>query len=116
MKKEIKPLFTCVMLRPYAENPYVQHVSETGLKLTNGQFDNPDSGQIDEKDLYIQCAEVVEVGPGVKYVEVGDDVLYDVRTIRPVPFMGQGFLIVAEQNLVATIGDNLTEREKEWKQ
>jgi len=115
MKKEIKPLYSCVMLRPYAENPYVQQVSETGLKLTNGEFDNPDSGNRDEKDMFVQCAEVIEVGGTTKYVQVGDDVLYDVRSVRPVPFMGQGFLITAEQNLVAIMNDNLTEREKTWK-
>lgn len=116
MKKEIKPLYSCVMLRPYAENPYVQQVSDTGLKLTNGKMENPDSGILDEKDMFIQCAEVIEVGGTCKYVEVGDDVLFDIRTIRPVPFMGQGFVIVAEQNLVAILNDNLTEREKSWKQ
>lgn len=110
LKKEIMPLFANLLILPYEENPYVKTKTDSGLIITDGQFDNPDSGQRDMKDLYIECGHVIEVGPECKYVKVGDDVFYDCRSMRPVPFMREGFLIGSEINLVAIMNDDLKER------
>lgn len=110
MKKEIMPLFSNVMIRPYAENPYDTMKSEEGLILNNGEFDNSDSGEHENLDLKIACAEVIEVGPECKYVKVGDDVYVNTFSIRPVPFMRQGFFLCNEQNILTVMNNNLNER------
>jgi hypothetical protein len=112
MKTEIMPLYTNVMILPYASNPYAALVTKSGLKLTEGEFDSQDSGEHEVLDSFIKCAEVIEVGPDTKYVKVGDDVFYDTRSARPVPFLRQGFWNIAEQNLVSIMSDNLTIRFK----
>ena len=96
MKKEIMPLYNNVILRPYSENPYVSMQSKDGLLLTDDQFDSQDSGETEKRDLLIGCAQVIEIGPECKYLQVGDDVFYNTVTVRPVPFQRQGFLLCAE--------------------
>lgn len=112
MKTEIMPLYSNVILLPYEQNPYANLLTESGLQLTNGEFDNTDSGEHDRLELYISCAKVVEVGPKGEYVQAGDDVFFDTRSARPVPFMRQGFFITAEQNLICVMNDDLKERFK----
>jgi co-chaperonin GroES (HSP10) len=112
MKKEIMPLFNNVILRPYSENPYVETVTKTGLIYNDGDFDNSDSGEHEQMDLQIKCAEVVEVGPECKYTKVGDDVYFNVFSARPVPFQRQGFILCNELNILSIMNDNLDERFK----
>lgn len=112
MEKEIMPLGSNLMIQPYEENPYLELVTEGGLQLTNGEFQNPDSGMIEKLKSDILCGRVIEVGPKCTDVIVGDEVLYDVRMIRPVPFMGKGFVLTHEQGLIAIINEGLSERFK----
>ena len=81
MKKEIMPLYNNVILRPYSENPYVSMQSKDGLLLTDDQFDSQDSGETEKRDLLIGCAQVIEIGPECKYLQVGDDVFYNTVTV-----------------------------------
>ncbi len=112
MKKEIMPLYTNVMILPYSTNPYAALITKSGLMLTEGEFDSQDSGEHEKLDLFIACASVIEVGPDTKYVQVGDDVFFDTRSARPIPFMRQGFFNISEQNLVSIMNDNVKERIK----
>ena len=112
MKTEIMPLYSNVILLPYSSNPYGNLVTETGLQLTEGQFDSQDSGEHETLELYISCAKVIETGPTVQYIKVGDDVFFDTRSARPVPFMRQGFFITSEQNWICVMNDDLVERFK----
>lgn len=112
MKKEIMPLYTNVMILPYATNPYAAQVTSSGLLLGDGEFDSQDSGEHEKLDMFIGCGSVIEVGPDTKYVIPGDDVFFDTRATRPIPFMRQGFLNIAEQNLVSIMNENLKERIK----
>ncbi len=112
MKKEIMPLYNNVILRPYSENPYVSMQSKDGLLLTDDQFDSQDSGETEKRDLLIGCAQVIEIGPECKYLQVGDDVFYNTVTVRPVPFQRQGFLLCAEQGILAVMNDDLDGRFK----
>ena len=59
-----------------------------------------------------QIAEVIEVGPDCKYVKPGDDVYVNNPTIRPVPFMRQGFFLCNEQNVLAVMNNDLDKRFK----
>lgn len=106
----IMPIYSNVILRPYAENPYVEMQTKEGLLLTDDDFDSKDSGEREKLNLIIGCAEVVDVGPDCKYVKAGDDVFYNTATVRPVPFQRQGFLLCGEQNILTIMSDDLDSR------
>ena len=112
LKKEIMPLYTTVLVELYEENPYEVLETETGLKLTSGAFDSPDTGNREKKEFMTTAAHIIEVGPDCKYAHAGDDCLIDLRATRPICFKGSYYFNVAEQNIVALLGDDLSERFK----
>ena len=109
MNKELMPVYRNIIVEVYDENPYANKKTEEGLDL-NSDFINSDSGQVEEKQLVIECAKVIEVGPECEYVHAGDDVIVDLRTLSPVPFMGNVFWLLNEQAVKAVIAEGLTER------
>lgn len=112
--KGIIPFGFNIMIQPYKENPYLKKVNENGILLDNKTFDNPDTGTKDELDLGIPCAKVVEVGPDVKQIKAGDEVIYVAGRATPVPFMNSGFLLINEGAVLCIINteSNLKERFK----
>lgn len=112
LKKEMMPLFATLVVKLYDDNPYEEAVSETGLKLTKGEFENPDSGNRDKKEYITSAGQIIEVGPDCKYAKVGDDCLFDIRAARPLCFHGEYFFQIAEVNIVALLGNDLNERFK----
>lgn len=100
--KEVKVLYRNVLIDVYDENPYKNKVTEGGLELSN-EYVNPDSGQIDKRDFYIECAKVLEVGDDCKFVSAGNDVLVDIRTMSPIPFFGKIYWILDEAAIKAVI-------------
>ena len=109
---QIMPLYTTLIADFYDENPYEVKESETGLKLTTGLHESPDSGELEKKDTWYRVASVLEVGPDCKYVKPGDDVYLDVRSCRPFPFKGNIYWQAAEQNVLAVMANDLDERFK----
>lgn len=112
LKKEIMPLYSMVMVELYEENPYEKLETESGLKLTNGAFDNPDTGNRDMKERGMYCGHIIEVGPDCKYAKPGDDCLLPLNCVRPVTFRGNIYFVIAEQNLITLMADDLSERLK----
>lgn len=112
LKKEVMPLYSNVLVELYQDNPYEVKETETGLKLTNGVFDSPDTGNREKKEFMTTAARIIETGPDCKYARPGDDCLMDIRASRPICFKGNYYFIVAEQNVVALLGDDLGERLK----
>lgn len=112
MEKEIMPLGLNIFVQPYAVNPYLQVVSAGGLQLTNGEFQNPDSGEVEQLTSHIKCGLVLEVGKDCKQVKVGDDVFYNTHTTTPIPFMGRGFILTHEPGVMCIINEGLKERFK----
>lgn len=112
MKNEIMPLYSYLMVEFYNENPYEVKQTETGLKLTTGTHESPDSGELEQKDQWFRVAKVLEAGPECKYVHAGDDVYLDIRGCRPFPWNGGIYWNAAEQNIIAVMADDLTERFK----
>lgn len=110
MYNEIMPLYKTLMVEFYDENPYEVKETETGLKLTTGMHESPDSGELEKKDTWYRVAKVLEVGPECLYVHAGDDVYLDLRSCRPFPFRGNIYWNAAEQNVIAVMGDNLKQR------
>ena len=111
-KAEIMPIGYNLMVLPYESNPYMENKTEEGFLTTDGQFFNEDSGEKDVMKQEFLCGQVIEVGHKCELVQPGDDVLYHTATVRPVPFRDMGFILVAEQNLIAVLGENLKERVK----
>lgn len=100
--KEIKVLYRNLLVDVYDENPYKNKTTEGGLQLSD-EFVNPDSGQVDKRDFYIECAKVLEVGDECKFVKPGDDVLIDIRTMNPIPFFGNIYWLLDEAAVRAVI-------------
>lgn len=112
LKTQIAPLYSMVLVELYETNPYEAHETETGLKLTNGQFDNPDTGNRDMKELNMYCGKIIETGPDCKYAKPGDDCFLPLNAVRPVYFKGRIYFIIAEQNLTVLMADDLDTRFK----
>lgn len=110
--KAIMPFGHNIMVQPYPENPYLKKVNEVGIILDKSTFNNQDTGTKDDLDLGIPCAKVVEVGPDVKHVKRGDEIIYMAQRVLPVPFMNTGFLLLNEGAVMCVINteDNLKSR------
>ena len=112
---EIKPMFNRVLVKPFKHNPF-QPIVRDGriITETNGYIPqvgkNPITGKNEElaEDVITGC--VVEIGPDVKYIEVGDTIYYRKPTSITVPFFKQGFYSVAESQIIATVNVGLTDR------
>ena len=81
MEKKIKMPGTRVLLDVYEENPYEMNETESGFKLTKGEFDNPDSG--DRKSVTDGC-----------------DVYVPAAVLKPVVVNDKTYFIVFEENLL----------------
>jgi hypothetical protein len=105
---ELIPNGNRLILMPYPSNPYVKVVTDTGIFIEpNGKYFNTDTGEIDQAKELVACAKVVEIGPDVKYIKIGDDVYYDSRTVYPLPFMNLGYLVTSEPQIIAIINNDL---------
>lgn len=104
--KEIMPLYKNIIIDIYDENPYKSSKTEEGLDLTE-TFVNSDSGQVEEKKLFIECAKVIEAGPDCEFIKNEMDVIVDVRSISPIIFCGKCYWLVNEQAIKAAIGEDL---------
>lgn len=110
---ELMPNGNRIIIMPYPANPYVKVLSEGGIYIApNANYFNEDTGEIDQAEELVACAKVIEVGPDVKNVQVGDDIYYDGRTGYPLPFMNLGYKIVPETQILVIINENVKSRLK----
>ena len=114
-KAEIKPMFARVLVQPFKVNPFQKMKVENGLIVDTGGYTphtqlNEQTGRYEEQKQFIITGCVIEVGPEVKYLKEGDVIFYRVDTAVPVPFFKQGFVSLAESQIIATVAENLTER------
>ena len=114
-KLEMLPLYNKIIIQPYPVNPYRKVVEGNIIVDYTGGFRNPDSGEDDTLDTFVGCAKIIETGPEVKYLKVGDDVYYDTRTVYPVPFMSLGYRLTTEPQILCVLNENLKERFNELK-
>ena len=82
LKREIAPLYSFVMVELYEENPYEVMESETGLKLTGGQFDNPDTGNRDKKEYFFDKGINIETFRKYPYKREGNWVCTNCENIN----------------------------------
>lgn len=106
---EIMPVGYGILIQPYVENPYREDKNSL-LLSPDGEFINPDSGLKDKLNEDIVCGKVLEVGKKVEFVKEGDEVFFDIRTCRPIPFMGKGFLLTHEQGILCVLNSDLKTR------
>lgn len=114
-KAEIKPMFSRILVQPFKVNPFQKLKMESGLIVDAGGYTphaqfNEQTGKYEEQKQFIVTGCVVEVGPEVKYLKEGDVIFYRVDTAVPVPFFKQGFVSLAESQIIAVVNEGLQDR------
>ena len=114
-KAEIKPMFSRILVQPFKVNPFQKMKVENGLIIDTGGYTphtqlNEQTGRYEEQKQFIVTGCVIEVGPEVKYLKEGDVIFYRVDTAVPVPFSKQGFLSLAESQIIAVVNEGLQDR------
>ena len=114
-KAEIKPMFSRILVQPFKVNPFQKMKVENGLIIDTGGYTphmqlNEQTGRYEEQKQVIVTGCVVEVGPEVKYLKEGDVIFYRVDTAVPVPFFKQGFVSLAESQIIAVVNEGLQDR------
>lgn len=109
---EIMPINSYVLVQPFAKNPFqkMKQIGSIVIPEYEGAFKNPDSGMEDFEDNLSCQAVVIEVSPSCRYVKEGDVVYYRKVNGVPIPFFGQGYEVVAEQQIQVVINSGLKER------
>lgn len=112
---EIIPMNSYILVRPYDENPFEAMREEGGIIIPvyDGAFKNPDTGEEDREYNLSKQADVIEVGPMVKYVKPGDVVYYREACQVPVPFFNQGLYVVSEHQIHVVINEGVKKRFEE---
>ena len=114
-KAEIKPMFSRILVQPFKVNPFQKMKVENGLIIDTGGYTphtqlNEQTGRYEEQKQFIVTGCVVEVGPEVNYLKEGDVIFYRVDTAVPVPFFKQGFVSLAESQIIAVVNEGLQDR------
>ena len=114
-KAEIKPMFSRILVQPFKVNPFQKMKVENGLIIDTGGYTphtqlNEQTCRYEEQKQFIVTGCVVEVGPEVKYLKEGDVIFYRVDTAVPVPFFKQGFVSLAESQIIAVVNEGLQDR------
>ena len=114
-KAEIKPMFSRILVQPFKVNPVQKIKVENGLIIDTGGYTphtqlNEQTGRYEEQKQFIVTGCVVEVGPEVKYLKEGDVIFYRIDTAVPVPFFKQGFVSLAESQIIAVVNEGLQDR------
>ena len=114
-KAEIKPMFSRILVQPFKVNPFQKIKVENGLIVDTGGYTphtqlNEQTGRYEEQKQFIVTGCVVEVGPEVKYLKEGDVIFYRIDTAVPVPFFKQGFVSLAESQIIAVVNEGLQDR------
>ena len=114
-KAEIKPMFSRILIQPFKVNPFQKMKIENGLIIDTGGYTphtqlNEQTGRYEEQKQFIVTGCVIEVGPEVKYLKEGDVIFYRVDTAVPVPFFKQGFISLAENQIIAVVNEGLQDR------
>ena len=114
-RAEIKPMFSRILVQPFKVNPFQKMKIENGLIIDTGGYTphtqlNEQTGRYEEQKQFIVTGCVIEVGPEVKYLKEGDVIFYRVDTAVPVPFFKQGFVSLAESQIIAVVNEGLQDR------
>lgn len=114
-KLEIMPLTSYVLIKPFESNPFQKiNKLDSGLIIDSGgiapSFKSQETGNMIDANQYIKVGLVTEVGTECKFLKPGDVVFYNIASEVQVPFFKFGFVIVAEQRILAVVNEGLTDR------
>lgn len=113
---EIMPMFSYALIKPFETNPFQQiKISKNSGIITDlggltPTYKSNETGEIEEEEQYIKVGTVIEVGHKCEFLKEGDIVFYTIASECMVPFFKQGFVVVAEQRIIAVVNEKLTER------
>lgn len=115
---EIMPMFSYALIKPFEHNPFQQiKVSKSGIITDLGGMNighhSNETGEFEEDEQFIKVGTVIEVGHKCEFLKEGDVVFYTTASECIVPFYKMGFVVVAEQRILAVVNEKLTERRKE---
>lgn len=83
-------------------NPFIKVTTESGLYLPDGLVNSQETGDIEQLDKVIGFGIVAAVGGDCHYLQEGDGIFYDRRSLRPVP-MNETLWQFSERNTVAYV-------------
>ena len=96
-----------VLIRFYEDNPYrVLDTTKSGLIIgmqSTQRYKSNETGEMEENDEFVACAEVIAVGPKCENVKVGEDVFVIKHIATPVPFRKKGYYIISESNITCRV-------------
>lgn len=111
---EIMPLTSYALISPFKTNPFQKIQTTNGIITDLGglapTYKNQENGQIEEEKEYVKVGIVTETGTECKFLKPGDIVFYNIASEVQVPFFRFGFVIVAEQRILAVVNEGLTQR------
>lgn len=110
---EIMPTSVYVLARLYDKNPYEQiKLTESGIMIPayDGMEFSKEEGTKVKQDLAVRYAEVLAVGPEVKYIKPGDDIIFRNHVQLPAPFLGQDLWVIGQSNILVVINEGLQKR------
>lgn len=111
--KVIKPFGFYIMIKHTGTNPYLKKITSSGIITdTDGLFSNPDSGEMDMLEKNVCYAIAEDVGPDVKHIKKGDEIIYSPGRMLPLPFKDEGFCLITESQVFGVVGkpEDLNER------
>jgi hypothetical protein len=116
---EIMPMLNYALIKPFDNNPFQQIKMEgsiiTDLGGMNIGHKSQETGEYEDDNTFIKVGTVIEVGTECKFLQAGDVVFYTVASECVVPFYKMGFVVVAEQRIIAVVNEKLTERKNNYK-
>lgn len=113
---EIMPMGNYALIKPFENNPFQQiKVSKNSGIITDlgglaPTYKSNETGEIEEEQQFIKVGTVIETGHKCEFLKSGDIVFYTIASECMVPFFKQGFVVVAEQRIMAVVNEKLTER------
>lgn len=115
---EIMPLTSYVLISPFEKNPFQKMtVDKSGLILDTGglapTYKSQETGEVEEEREYVRVGMVTETGTECKFLKPGDIVFYNIASEVQVPFYKFGFVIVAEQRVIAVVNEGLSKRKED---
>lgn len=118
---EIMPLTSYALISPFKTNPFQKiKTSASGIITDLGglapTYKSQETGDVEEERAYVKVGIVTETGAECKFLKAGDIVFYNVASEVQVPFFKFGFVIVAEQRILAVVNEGLTQRKKNLKE
>lgn len=116
---EIMPMGNYVLVEPFKQNPFQKiQTTKSGIITDLGgytpTYKSHETGEVEEEELFIKVATVIETGPECKFLKVGDVVFYTVASEVMIPFYKFGWVTVNESRVMAVVNADLTKRKAEY--